>query len=47
MRSTGLPREIEGWKVVVPATCFTVERGRWHAPNDVEAVLRRIDGVPW
>ena len=48
----GAPREIEGrWtsQVVLKRDHFsTVERGRFAMPDgDVEAVLRRIDEVPW
>jgi AMP-binding enzyme C-terminal domain len=49
----GLPREIQGrWKagVVLKRDVFsTVERGRFltDAGDEVEAVLRRIDEVPW
>ena len=52
MISTGLPSEIEGrWRsgvVLKRDPLSTVERGRFGTPsNDVEAVLRRIDLVPW
>jgi hypothetical protein len=52
MTSMALPREIEQrWRgaVVLKRDVFsTVERGRFVGPSgEVEAVLRRIDGVPW
>ena len=48
----GLPAEIAGrWTsgVVLKRDLFSsVERGRFATPSgDVEAVLRRIDEVPW
>src|SRR5262249_57772200 len=48
----GLPREIEGrWTsgvVLKRDLLSTVERGRFGTrAGDVEAVLRRIDEVPW
>ena len=47
-----IPAELAGsWKptVVLKRDVFsTVERGRYTTPNgEVDAVLRRIDGVPW
>jgi hypothetical protein len=51
MTSMGLPSEIEGrWRngvVLKRDPLSTMERGRFGTPpNDVEAVLRRIDDVP-
>jgi hypothetical protein len=48
----GLPQEIEGrWKIGVVLKCdvlSTVERGRFLTPTgEIEAVMRRIDEVPW
>jgi hypothetical protein len=52
MTSMGLPSEIEErWRTSVVLKrdpLSTVERGRFGVPpHDVEAVLRRIDEVPW
>jgi AMP-binding enzyme C-terminal domain len=52
MTAMGLPREIEGrWRsgvVLKRDPLSTIERGRFGTPpDDVEAVLRRIDEVPW
>jgi hypothetical protein len=52
MTLMALPNEIEGrWTsgvVLKRDTLSTVERGRFGTPSgDVEAVLRRIDEVPW
>jgi hypothetical protein len=52
MTSMGSPSEIEGrWRggvVLKRDPLSTVERGRFGTPpNDVEAVLRRLDDVPW